>query len=207
MTDSGPASELVHAARNPWWRAAALLGLVALALTAALGGLRKAPEKAMTRHTVGERADTGALFITPSRAWISQVKPGRTPDPASSERYLVLRAVIEDRTRGGGSAYAYLQSDLVRLLPTHAPIKAKSLQRADDHSAYLDFPPRLPVEVDLVWALEAGEPWPERADFGAYRRRFVEETYLTRESGWIQGDPGTRWSLAVEDRRTSGDPP
>ncbi len=214
--------ELARAARNPWWRIAAVAGLAALAAVALLGGFEPAKGGVMAKPalTAGQRVDAGALAITPLRAWVSLKTPSGTANSYRPEQYLVLQARVENLTDTGYSAYSYLQSDLLLFSadvggkppneferpenkPANEPetMKADTLMRADDHTFTVALPPRLPVEVDLVWKLPPDRRIPAELTWGAIGRRFVEQTYLVRDSGWLQDRGVARWRLAVEDRR------
>ena len=78
---------------------------------------------------------------------------------------------------------------------------ADTLMRADDHTFSVALPPRLPVDVDLVWKLPPDRIVPKTLTWGVVGRSFVEQTFLTRESGWLQDRGKARWRPVVEDRR------
>lgn len=207
--------ELARAIRNPWWRAAAVLAVIAVAATAALGGFRETRGKLMAKppFAAGHRVDTGAMAITPLRAWIALKNPAGTANSFRPEQYLVLQARIENLTDSGYGAYSRLKDDVVLFadgIPVSAAKKsgpgpetlnADTLMRADDHTFSVALPPRLPVDVDLVWKLSPDRIVPKTLTWGVVGRNFVEQTFLTRESGWLQDRGKARWQLAVEDRR------
>lgn len=207
--------ELARAIRNPWWRAAAVLAVTAVAATAALGGFRETRGKLMAKppFAAGHRVDAGAMAITPLRAWVALKNPAGTANSFRSEQYLVLQARIENLTDTGYGAYIHLKDDVVLFSdgiaapdakkPGSGPetLNADTLMRADDHTFSVALPPRLPVDVDLVWKLPPDRIVPKTLTWGVVGRNFVEQTFLTRESGWLQDRGKARWQLAVEDRR------
>jgi hypothetical protein len=129
----------------------------------------------------------------------------------------VLKVRVENLTDTGYSAASYLANDLVQFTDSiEAPgvvrgrgeepgvRTSQSQSRSDDHSFGFSLPPGLPVEIDMVWPYPAGQELPQRLTWGIVGRRFVEKTYLTRESGWVKDRGKARWELAVEDRRAEG---
>ena len=88
--------ELARAIRNPWWRAAAALAVIAVAATAAFGGFRETRGKLMAKppFAAGHRVDAGAMAITPLRAWVALKNPAGTANSFRPEQYLVLQARI-----------------------------------------------------------------------------------------------------------------
>lgn len=217
--------ELARAARTPGWRIAAAAGVVAIAAVAAFGGFRRAGKGVLAKPPLaaGQRVDAGALAITPLQAWVDDRTPFglRTGRP---EQYLMLRARVENLTDTGYSAYSYLSSDLVLftdpiggtppgLVPEAPPppgqpqtMKASSLSLAGDRSFDVAILPRLPVVVDLAWKLPSDRKIPAKLVWGVFGREHTEQTFLTREAGWLKANGKARWELAVEDRRTSGAP-
>lgn len=213
--------ELARAIRNPWWRAAAILAVIAVAATAVLGGFRETRGKLMAKppFAAGHRVDAGAMAITPLRAWIALKNPAGTANSFRPEQYLVLQARIENLTDTGYGAYIHLKDDVVLfadgivadgIAPPAAKkasgsgpetLNADTLMRADDHTFSVALPPRLPVDVDLVWKLPPDHIVPKTLTWGVVGRNFVEQTFLTRESGWLPDRGKARWRLAVEDRR------
>lgn len=218
--------ELARAARKPGWRIAAIAALAAVALIAAFGGFRRAEKGVLSKPplTAGQRVDAGALAITPLQAWVDDRTPFglRTGRP---EQYLMLRARVENLTDTGYSAYGYLSGDLVLftdpiggtppgLVPEAPPppgqpqtMKASSLSLAGDRSFDVAIPPRLPVLIDLAWKLPSDCKIPPKLVWGVFGREHTEQTFLTREAGWLKANGKARWELAVEDRRTPGASP
>lgn len=198
--------ELRQAARHPGWRAAAAIALVAVAITAMLGGFRAAEaKKTYPEYAAGARIDNGALLLTPLRAWIADAQPGSKPNPyLPPTQFLVLQVRVENRTDSGIAVQSYVQSDVVWLPRTPGEgTRADLMQRSEGHDFGFEFPPRLPVDVDLVWKLPPDTTLPPRLTWGVFARRHVEETYLTRESGWLQ-EPLAKLVLDVEHRRGDG---
>lgn len=216
--------ELARAARNPGWRIAAIAGLAAIACVAAFGGFRRAEKGVLAKPPLaaGQRVDAGALAITPLQAWIDYRTPSGV-EVTRPEQYLILRARVENLTDTGYSAYSYLSSDLLLFtdaiggtpgpIPEAPPpgqpqtMKPSSLSRADDHSFDVAILPRLPVIVDLAWKLPRDRNIPAKLVWGVLGREFTEQTFLTREAGWLQANGKARWELAVEDRRKPAVPP
>lgn len=196
--------ELRQAARHPGWRAFAVAAVLAVAATAILGGFRAAKaKKTYPEYGIGATVDNGALSLTPLRAWVADVQPGSKPNPyAPPGQFLVLQLRVENRTPGSIAMQAYLQGDVVWLprVPGDG-VRATRQQRSEGHDLSFELPPRLPVDVDLVWKLPPDETLPPRLTWGVLAREHVAETYLTRESGWLQQGPLAKLVLAVEDRR------
>lgn len=217
--------ELVRAARNPGWRIAAAVGLIAAAAAAWLGGFERATGGVMAKPPLaaGQRVEAGALAITPLRAWVSDRTPSGTL-AMRPEQYLVLRVRVENLTRTGYSAYSYLMGDLLLftdpiggtppgLVPRDPPspgepqtMKADTLLRSDDHSFEIAILPKLPVDVDFVWKIPSDRKIPPAMTWGLLGRDFVDKTFLTRDSGWVVGKGRARWELSVEDRRGRENP-
>lgn len=208
MTGQGRDREQLQAL---WRHRATRTAVVALALTAlvtaALGGFGRA--QSAQKHPqsgAGARVDTGALALTPLRAWLTDAQPGRPPD-RSGQRYLVLQLRAENLTESGIAAIAYLQQDLVWLPDGRSgERRADVLLRADDHGFDVTLQPRLPTTLDLVWKLRAGERLAPGTAWGTYRRDYVARTYLTGETAWIQQQPDTRLLLTVDDRTGTATP-
>jgi len=196
--------ELRQALRHPGWRAAIVAALLAVALTAMFGGFGTAKaRRTYPEYGANATIDNGALALTPLRAWISDVRPGSKPNPyVPPAQYLVLQLRAENRTDSSLAANSYLQSDVVwlRQVPGEGE-RATAQQRSEGHDFGFELPPRLPVDVDLVWKLPPETKLPPRLTWGVLAREYVAETYLTGESGWVQRGPLAKLVLAVEDRR------
>lgn len=193
--------ELVEKARNPWWQAAAALALVALAVTLALGGFRSATAKAkpLPRSGAGQPLRSGAMTVTPLRAWLAHYPPGGRVDPATL--YLVLEAEIENRTDRSFNGYGFLREDVVLVGGQGEPTPPDTLKLADDHSNLGALQPRLRQRVELVWTLPPGNEAPAQPLFGLFARDYVAKAYLNDASGWIQGAPQALMQLPVQDLR------
>ena len=141
--------ELSRAIRNPWLRAAALLAVLALVVTAALGGFGKATTAtgASQVHTypAGATVDSGAMRITALKAWRSLRGPEGHADDYKPVQYLVLQVRVDNLTGKSNSAYGNLQADLVWLPRKDGRLqeeKADRFQRADDHTLVDELHPR-----------------------------------------------------------------
>lgn len=195
--------DLRQAIRNPWWLAAGVLALAAVVATAQLGGFEKAESKSrpLPRLAAGQRYDNGALAVTPLRAWISDREPGKDLYDWKQVDYLVLQVTLENLTPRSTSGFGYPMSDVILLTPDGMPVKAKSAAYSRDHLLLSDLGPRLPTQVDLIWELPKGMPADGKRSWGVFRRAFQEKAHLNDESAWVQGPPGARFELPVEDRR------
>lgn len=204
-----PGSKLQHAVRQPKWQAAIVFACVAVVAVAALGGFRSTRGGALPEYGPGAVIRNDALEFTPTRAWISDVQPGR--DRPSSYgpqlRYLVLRGRALNRTESsvaGGSALY----NTVLWLPVvpGAGVKPEFVSRADDHDAYFHLPPRLATDVDLIWTIPADQAPTTDTQWGVQAMRFKSRTYLTGGSEWLPAEPLARLRLPLEDRTTGAAP-
>lgn len=193
--------ELIGAARNPWWQAAAAVAAIALVATVALGGFKpaKSKTKPLPSHAAGQRAQSGAMAVTPLRAWVARYRPGGRIEP--NQLYLVLQADIENRTGRSFGSYDYLIKDLILVGPKREAVKADLPLAADDHTILGDLHPRLKQRVDLVWKLPPGYVYAPSQTFGLFGRDYKAKAYLNGESGWIQDSPKAKFELPVQDLR------
>ncbi|HEY0504557.1 MAG TPA: hypothetical protein VGD42_13820 [Lysobacter sp.] len=200
--------DLAQRIRHPGWQAAAVVAVIAIALTAALGGFRKARAKqSYPEIPAGQTVSSDALAITPLRAWVAWHRPGGVPDRYNPRQYLVLQLRAENRTDRSDPG-SHLGNDVVWLPAPgqggegpQREVRSTAQYHADDHSIGVQLHPRMPTDVDVVWEFPSKAALPARLTWGLYERRFIEQTWLTRDSGWVQGDPKAKLVLAVEDRR------
>jgi hypothetical protein len=195
--------KLKQVVRQPKWRALAALALVAALLVAALGGFRGTRGKSLPEIGPGAVIRNDALEFTPTRAWISDVQPGR--DRPSSYgppvRYLVLRGRALNRTESSVAGGSALYNTILWLpVVPGAGVKPESVWRADDHDAYFHLPPRLATEVDLIWTVPADQAPEAGGHWGVQAMRFKSKTYLTGGSEWLPAEPLARLVLPLEDR-------
>lgn len=198
--------ELSQAIRNPWLRVAALLCLLAVAATAALGGFDRAgagtAASQIPAFGAGIRLDTGAMRLTALQAWRSLRDPDGISDPAASRQYLVLRVRVDNRSGRTISPYGDLQQDVVWLRDGGTTeVKADRFLREDDHTLVDALHPELPLVVDMVWEVPAGEALPAQLEWGVLTRAFSPKATFFGASGWVQGRPLARLALPVADRR------
>lgn len=193
--------ELIGAARNPWWQAAAAVAALALAATVALGGFEpaKAKAKPLPQYAAGQRVQSGAMAVTPLRAWVARYRPGGRIEPG--RLYLVLQADVENRTGRSFGSYQYLIKDLILVGPTLQPIQADLPLAADDHTVLGDLHPRLKQRVDLVWKLPPDYVYAPTQAFGLFGREYKAKAYLNDEGAWMQDKPKAKFKLAVQDLR------
>ncbi|NUO75654.1 MAG: hypothetical protein HOQ32_06530 [Lysobacter sp.] len=193
--------ELIGAARNPWWQAAAAVAAVALVATFALGGFKQAKSqtKPLPQYSAGQRVLSGAMAVTPLRAWVARYRPGGQIEP--DQLYLVLQADIENLTERSFGGFGYPLKDLILVSATREPVRADNLQMADDHGVIGDLHPRMVQRVDLVWKLPPAYVYAPRQTFGLFARDYKAKAYLNDESGWMQGDPMAKLELPVQDLR------
>ncbi|SFL07093.1 hypothetical protein [Lysobacter sp. cf310] len=193
--------ELIGAARNPWWQATAALAAVALVATFALGGFKQAKSQTrpLPKYSAGERAQSGAMAVTPLRAWVARYRPGGQVEP--NQLYLVLQADIENRTGRSFGGFGYPREDLILVSAQREPVRADNLLMADDHGVVADLHPRLTQRVDLVWKLPPDYVYAPRQTFGLFARDYKAKAYLNDEGAWVQGDPLAKLDLPVQDLR------
>lgn len=193
--------ELIGAARNPWWQAAAAVAALALATTFVLGGFKPAQSKtqSLPQYTIGQRVQTGAMAVTPRRAWVARYRPGGQIEP--NQLYLVLQADIENRTGRSFGGFGYPHKDLVLVSPQRELIQADNLLMADDHSVIADLHPRLTQRVDLIWKLPRNYAYAPRQTFGLFARDYKAKAHPNDEGAWMQGDPLAKFELPVQDLR------
>lgn len=195
--------ELIKTVRNPWWQVVGLLAVIAMVLVALFGGFRRAPAKVLAPHAAGERVATAALAVTVQRAWIDSRNVKSHEDSFKHQHFLVLDAVVENLTDKSNSWY--LPDDL-RRLSIHGEqdgVKPDIIYLAEDQTYLTNLQPHLPTHVLLEWKIAPDQPVPAQMRWGLYGRHFVAKTYLTTESGWLQGDPAATFTSPVEDRRGS----
>ncbi|ROU08911.1 hypothetical protein [Lysobacter enzymogenes] len=193
--------ELIGAARNPWWQAAAAVAAIALVATLALGGFKPAQSKAkpLPQYAAGQRAQSGAMAVTPLRAWVARYRPGGRIEP--NQLYLVLQADIENRTGRSFGGHLYLLQDLILVGPKLEAVKADLPLAADDHMVLGDLHPRLKQRVDLVWKLPPGYVYAPAQAFGLFGREYKAKAYLNDAGGWMQDKPKAKFVLPVQDLR------
>lgn len=192
---------LKQAVKSTRWRIAAAVVLLAVIVTAALGGFRAAPKTSAKSEELGKRVATQALAVTPLRAWLDAKHPLGLADPTPPVDYLVLEADVENLTQRSNNYF--LASDLVWLTgqEDQKGKRSDATYRVDDTTILGDLQPKLPVRVRMTWKLPRGQALASPVRFGLYARRYVEKTYLTGESTWLQDGPGMTLRLPVEDRR------
>lgn len=184
------------------WRLAAVAAAIALAATFLLGGFRQAPPKRTPQAGAGERVVSGVLAVRALRAWAGHEDPKGHPDRFGGKDFLVLEAVVENRT--AASSNYYLPQDL-RWLADQGDQKGSQADRiylADDMSLLDYLHPDMPVHVFMVWKIPAGRPLSQPQRFGLYERRFLKKAYVSNESGWVQDGPGVALKLVAEERRS-----
>ncbi|KRA81757.1 hypothetical protein ASD78_00295 [Lysobacter sp. Root667] len=193
--------ELIGAARNPWWRAAAIVAALALVATFALGGFKPAKDKTkpLAQYSAGQRVQSGAMAVTPVRAWVAHYRPGGRMEP--NQLYLVLQADIENLTGRSYSGFGYPRQDLILVSAQREPVQADNLLMADDHGVVADLHPRLSQRVDLIWKLPPAYVYAPRQTFGLFARDYKAKAYLNDEGAWLQGDPLAKLDLPVQDLR------
>lgn len=205
--------ELAEAWRNPWMRAAAALLLLAVAVTAALGGFGKASAGDGSRlpvYAAGTTIQTGAMAITPLKAWRTLREPGTTrTDVASRHQYLVLRVKVENQIPETISSSHYLAQDLLWLQTRDGKVtgevKAERFRRAGERgtaSLSADLQPGLPLTIDMVWKLPLDAPLSAPQQWGVLGRAFQAKVTFYGASGWGQQSPVAKLRLPVEDRRS-----
>lgn len=197
---------LKQAVKSTRWRIAAAVVLLAAIVTAALGGFRFAPKTSAKSEELGKRVTTNALAVQPLRVWLDTNHPVGLATPTPPVDYLVLEAEVENLTRQSNNYF--LASDLVWLTSQddQKGKRADATYRVDDTTLLGNLQPKLPVRVRLSWKLPHGAVLPSPLRFGLYARRYVEKTYLTGESTWLQDGPGATLKLPVEDRRNRSVP-
>ncbi|MGO1069834.1 hypothetical protein [Lysobacter sp. CA199] len=196
--------ELVKAARNPWWQAAAGLALIALVATVALGGFQQAKSvtKPLPQYQAGHRFQGGAMAVTPLRAWVARYKPGGQIDRFNPDKlYLVLQADIENRTPRSFGGLMYPIKDLILVGKGGEPVSAETLLIAEDHTLAVDLHPRMKQRVDVVWTLPKGYVYSPQATFGVFARDYKAKAHLNDEGAWVQGKPAAKFLVPVQDLR------
>ncbi|MEH6418589.1 hypothetical protein [Pseudomonas sp. CGJS7] len=196
--------ELVKAARNPWWQAAAAVAAIALVLTFALGGFKQAKSvtKPLPQYPAGHRFQGGAMAVTPLRAWVARYKPGGQIDSFNPDKqYLVLQADIENLTPRSFGGLTYPIKDLILVSKGGEPVLADTVLIADDHTIASDLHPRLKQRVDLVWPLPKDYAHSPQATFGVFARDYKAKAYLNDEGAWMQGNPAAKFKIPVQDLR------
>lgn len=197
---------LKQALSSTRWRIAIALALIAAVATALLGGFRYAPKTSAKSEELGKSVTTQALAVQPLHVWLDANNPVGRANATPPVDYLVLEADVENLTKQSNSYF--LASDLVWLTgqEDQKGKRADLSYRVDDGTFLGDLQPRLPVRVRLAWKLPRGQALPSPVRFGLYARRYVEKTYLTGESTWLQDGPGATLKLPVEDRRAGAAP-
>jgi hypothetical protein len=191
----------MQAVRNPRWQAVFFLALVAIVLTALLGGFRQAAPKVVPTYAAGARVSSKALAVQPLQAWLSSRNPQGYADANTHEDFLVLEANVENLTRLSNNWY--LGSDLRWLTnkDDQTGTKPSIIYLADDNSLFESLQPHLPTRVLLTWKIPPGHAVSEPMRWGLLGRKFVEKTFLTTESGWLPDGAVATLKLPVTDRR------
>lgn len=203
--------DIAETTRHPLVRAGLVVAVLAVLLTAALGGFRESKARSsVPEYAAGHTVENGPLRITPLRAWVARHAPGSAPDVRDPKQYLVLQLRVINLIDSDVGLSSDLKEDVLLRRPD-APkpesrlVKASTLQYARDHGFTVDFPPRLPVTVDLVWELPPDEAMPAMQGWGVAGRR-EQRTYMTQEKVWLQAYGVAKYRLPVEDRRNGPGP-
>ena len=174
-----------------------LLGVLAVALlvTAGLGGFREAAPPGYPTTGAGTRVVNGTLAITPLCAWTSGSRP-TDREQAPGERYLVLRARVQNLTESDNGSHA--GEDIVWLPQGRGePVKADTVTRADDHDFSVQLQPRLPAVLDLAWPIPPGAAVRRPATWGYFGRAFREAGFVQGDAEWFQDGPRGKLVLPV----------
>lgn len=186
--------------RNRLWRLLIIAAAIATVVVALLGGFRRADATGapMPVSGPGTPLSSDAFTVTPLCAFAADRRPGQ-PVPRDGERFLVLRAKVESRSKDWLAMRAYLDKDVVWLPQGHGdPVFAERSQRADDATLGYDLGPGLPVLVDFVWELPADAAMPTTTStWGLFKRHYVARSHASGEGMWLQDGPGWKFSLPV----------
>lgn len=201
---SSPSRRLAQVIRHPPLRVLLAIAALAVVAVALVGGLRGTRGKTLATHGAGAVIDAGALELTPLRAWISDVRPGRDR-PSSfgpSERYLVLQVLALNRSDSSQAGGFALHNSILWLpvLPGEG-IRPESVSRSDDHGTYYHLPPLLPTEIDLVWVVPADWTPDAETQWGVRAVRFKSRTWLTGGSEWLPAEQLAKLVLPLEEQR------
>ena len=197
---------------NRWWRALAVLGVIAVLMTAALGGFRKAPPPPSAPDagaTVGgpfESRDVGQYAVTPFYATVEDRKPGQRHPGSTPKRYIVLKLMVRNQSSTGRFGHVNLAQDLVWLRNGRSEEKtADDILWEDTLSRDIVLQPGLGSELIAVWEVPAGETLSDFIEIGvlqraAGERNTVGEAFLGE---WRRTGKGRLWRLPIKPLRTS----
>lgn len=194
--------ELEQTFRQPLWRGAIALLLLAVLATAALGGFRKAaPVKGsdLPMGAPGATVKTGLFTIVAGAGWTADRMPKRDY-PTPGTHYLIVPLTVTNHADADHGRVGLLQKDLVWVQDGGKPVSPDTLVRADDGGFGVSLPPRLPMPVLAVWKRPADAPALASVRIGVLGRTFVPRTPLTTESAWAPGGPVGQWRLPVTER-------
>lgn len=193
--------------RSRWAQILLALLVLAMVMTASLGGFAKSPvvkASKLPQQVPGAAIDSGPLLVSPQAAYFTHRVRGMN-FASTDKTYLVVPVTVVNQTSGKESMATFLQEDVVRLSPRSGggfdTKQATTLRRADDGGFALVVNPRLPTTVLAIWELPFDTPAPHQMQLGLVGRHFVEQTWLTGESAWLQDRAVGVWRLPVEDRR------
>lgn len=197
---------------NRWWRALAVLGVIVVLVTAALGGFSKAPPPLPAPDadaTVGgpfESRDVGQYTVTPFYATVEDRKPGQRHPGSTPKRYLVLKLMVRNQSSTGRFGQVNLAQDLVWLRNGRSEEKtADEILWEDTLSRDIVLQPGLESELIALWNIPDGEILPEAIEIGVRQRargerNTVGEAFLGE---WRRTGKGRLWRLSIQPLRAS----
>lgn len=180
-----------------FWQVLAVLALVGAVVIALLGGFRSTTRGGTgAGHANGTPLELGAYTMTPLSAHLSARRPGQGYEATDGRRFLAVRMRVVNNS-DSGTYMPTLDKSIVLLRKEHSvEIKPDDVVWADTGSRDIVLPPKLPVEVALVWEVPADAQVAGSVDVGAYSTvRGFSRVTLSEE--WARGSRAGFWRIPV----------
>ncbi len=179
------------------WRILAAIALIGAVVVALLGGFRSAvPSDTGAAHAVGTPMELGAYTMTPLSARLSGRRPAQDADVTDGRRFLAVQLRVVNNTDSGTYMPTLDRSLVLTRKSRSVEIKPDDVVWADTGSRGIVLPPKLPVQVALVWEVPAGAVVDEVIEIGAYQT-VQSVSRITLAPEWGRGARAGFWRIPV----------
>lgn len=181
--------------RFVFWPTAAVGGLVALAVSAALGVFDVQAKHAVPELQPGTPIAAGRWLVDVERAWIGSTLPdGR--NVALGQRALIVEATLTNRSAETSNAFSRLFKPIAPSLGLQEP-PVLYLER--DRDLLRQLHPGLGEKVAVVWTFPDAGPPPDQVRLALQGETYKPRDNLYASAGWF--DPHTVGSFTLRLER------